>query len=136
VRLDQALDTRLTTAGDAVTATLLQPILASNGDAIVPAGTELRGKVAAVYHAPIPRIVLAFDSLALRSGAVPVGIAVLAVQESRYRVLPVPPGVTSMQPASGGSCQGCPGTDEISLAKGSVLKVSLTAPVVEGLPRK
>jgi hypothetical protein len=135
VRLDQPVDTRLSAPGDPVSATLLQPILANNSDALVPAGTQLRGRVAAIYHDPIPRIELAFHSLALRGGPVPVGIAVLALQESHYRVLPATPGVTSMQPATGGACSGCPqGTDQISLAKGSVLKVVLTSPIIEGRP--
>ncbi|HEY3818170.1 MAG TPA: hypothetical protein VGL81_13415 [Polyangiaceae bacterium] len=130
MRLDQAVDTRLNAPGEAVSATLIQPILATNGDALVPEGTRLLGRVEAVYHSPFPRIVLVFDSLGLQGGSVPVGTNVLSVQESRYRELPQPPGVTSMQPAAGARSSRV-ATDQVSMAKGAVLRVVLTTPIVE-----
>jgi hypothetical protein len=133
--LDQAVDTRLSSPGQAVTATLMQPILALNGDVLVPEGAQLRGRIESIYHEPFPRIVLSFDSLALREGVVPVGVSVVAAQESRYRTLPSPPGVTSLQ-AGTQTPEASPtpssGVQQVSMAKGSALKLSLTTPIVNG----
>ena len=135
VRLDQAVDTRLSKPGEAVTATLMQPILAFNGDPLVPEGTQLHGRIANIYHSPTPAIVLSFDSLALPGGAVPLGVSVLTAQESRYRTLPSPPGVTNLQPPNRGAAAEAQPTEQISMAKGAVLKLSLTTPIIEGRER-
>src|SRR5262249_29675391 len=46
--LDQPVDTRLSTPGEAVTATLIQPILSLSGETLVPAGTQLHGRIDAI----------------------------------------------------------------------------------------
>jgi hypothetical protein len=134
--LDQPVDTRLSSPGESVSATLTQPILALNGDVLVPEGTQLRGRIYAIFHAPTPRIVLGFDLLALRGGAVPVGVSILSVPESRYRTLPAAPrpatsapGVTARQPSAPEPQEGDP---QVSVAKGAVLRLSLSTPIVEG----
>jgi len=139
-QLEQTLDTRLSSPGDRVTATLTQPIRTSSGEVIVPAGTQLHGHVAAISQVNGPQLVLDFDSLALADGKeVPVGVHVLAAEQSQYRSLPGPSGVTSMQgppgqpqsanPAAPEEEQ--PGTPQLSMSRGAVLHLALTSPIID-----
>jgi hypothetical protein len=139
-QLDQTLDTRLSSPGDRVTATLTQPIRTSTGEVIVPAGTQLHGRIAAITQLNGPQLVLDFDSLALADGKeVPVGVHVLAAEQSHYRSLPGPSGVTSMQEPEGqqqGANPAAPeegqlGTPQLSMTKGAVLHLSLTSPIID-----
>jgi hypothetical protein len=132
-RLDQPIDTQISNPGDAITATLLEPIRASNGSVLIDAGTQVRGKVAAIDRTNGVQIQLQFDSLALPKGAVPIGVRVASAQETRYQSMPMPAGVTNPQP-TGGAAQKAPTTPQptpqITMAKGSVLRFSLTRPIV------
>lgn len=135
VHLDEGIDTRISSPGQAITATLAQPIAASDGDVLVPAGARLRGRVAAIERTEGPRIDLEFDSLVLGGGAVPIGVRVLSAQESRYRSLPAQSGVTNAQPSTDAQAAPPPagsGTLQISLARGAAVRVALTTPVVDG----
>jgi len=135
VRLEQPIDSRISTPGEAITATLVDPIYASNGDVLVPAGTRVYGRIAnidRVDEAQGPRIELDFDSVALRGGAVPIGARVLSAQQSRYEMIPAPSGVANRQAPGATEPQEQEGeaTVQISMAKGSVLRLALTRPIV------
>jgi hypothetical protein len=45
VTLDQAVGTKTSKVGDTFTATVAEPVVASNGQTVVPAGTKIYGKV-------------------------------------------------------------------------------------------
>lgn len=45
VTLDQAVGTKTSKVGDTFTATVTEPVIASNGETVVPAGTKIAGKV-------------------------------------------------------------------------------------------
>jgi len=136
-QLDQTLDTRLSSPGERVTATLTQPIRSSTGEVIVPAGARLHGRVAAITQENGPQLVLDFDSLTLADGQeVPVGAHVLAAEQSQYRSLPGPSGVTSMQGQQQGANPAAPeegqrGTPQLSMSKGAVLHLALTTPIID-----
>jgi hypothetical protein len=131
-RLDQALDTRLSSPGERVTATLSQPIRASNGNVLVPAGAQLRGKVAEISHANGPQLTLDFDSVALAGGEeVPVRVRVLAAEQSHYKSLPAPSGVTSMQGPQAQQPGESQGTPQLSMSKGAALNLALISPIID-----
>jgi len=132
VRLDQPIDTRLSTPGQPISATLAQPIKASDGSVLVAAGTRIDGKVAGIGHANGPHVVLAFDALRLRGGMLPVGVRVLSAQQSSYRYLPAGTGVTSMQAPQPGEAPSRQGTTEISMPQGAIVQLALTRPIIEG----
>lgn len=50
VRADQELSTEQTKVGDAFTATVWSPVVAQNGDVIVPRGAKVYGKVVGTHH--------------------------------------------------------------------------------------
>jgi hypothetical protein len=132
-RLDQPLDTRISSPGQPITATLVQPIRATDGRVLVPAGAQLRGKIARIDHVSGPRIELAFDTLVLQAGKppVPIGLRLLSAQQSRYAWVPAPSGVTNVQP--GGpqpEATSAQKTVEISMARGGALRLELTRPIV------
>ena len=67
VRLNQSLGTASSKEGDRFTATLVDPVVATNGATAVPAGAELTGHVTGLHSATLPTdqsvIRLDFDSL-------------------------------------------------------------------------
>jgi hypothetical protein len=139
VRLDRTIDTQTSVSGEELTATLIRPISAG-GVVLVPAGAELHGTVARIDRFN-PRVELAFDSVALPSGRVPIGVRVLSVELTRYRTLPPRWGVANAQPPSMGSpqAQAVGSTDaqdrgvtiEMSIPQGAALRLSLTRPIVD-----
>jgi hypothetical protein len=134
VQLDHAIDTRLSSPGDAISATTTQPIRSSGGDVLVPAGAKLEGRIARISRVNGVQMTLDFDTLALQSGRVPVGVLVLAAEQTPYQTV-VPSGVTSMQKPEGGAPAGAPAgpsvTPQFSIARGATLKLELTTPLVD-----
>lgn len=67
VRLNESLGTVSSKQGDRFTATLVDPVVATNGATAVPAGAELSGHVTGLHSATLPTdqsvIRLQFDSL-------------------------------------------------------------------------
>jgi hypothetical protein len=136
VRLDQAIDTRLSSPGDAISATTAQPIRAFNGDTLVPAGARLEGRIGRISRVNGPQLTLEFDTLALPSGKVPVGVIVLTAEQAPYQT--VPSGVTSMQkpeerPQRGAPVAVPPGSviPQVSISRGALLHVELTTPIID-----
>jgi hypothetical protein len=133
VRLDQAIDTRLSSPGDAISATTTQPIRSFNGDVLVPAGARLEGRISRISRVNGAQMTLDFDTLALPSGKVPVGVLVLAAEQTPYQT--VPSGVTSMQKPEGGEpAEALPGpsvTPQVSISRGAMIKLELTTPIVD-----
>jgi hypothetical protein len=133
VRLDHAVDTRLSSPGDAISATTTQPIRSFNGDVLVPAGAKLEGRIGRITRVNGAQLTLDFDTLALPGGKVPVGVLVLGAEQTPYQT--VPSGVTSMQKPEGGG----PATAElglsvipqVSISRGATLKLELTTPIVD-----
>lgn len=122
--------------GEPISATLDDPILASDGKVLVSAGTKLEGQVAAVDHVHGPRIELAFDSLALEGGRAPLGVRIVSAEQSRYRAIPAPSGVTSAQPPAQGQPEqptavGAQSSEQISMPRGAALELVLTRPIVK-----
>jgi hypothetical protein len=135
VRLENAVDTRLSSPGDAISATTTQPIRSFNGDVLVPAGARLEGRVGRISRENGgAQLVLDFDTLALPSGRVPVGVLVLAAEQTPYQT--VPSGVTSMQKQTegGGPAEAPSGVTvipQVSMSRGAMLKVELTTPIID-----
>jgi hypothetical protein len=137
VRLDQAIDSRLSSPGDAISATTTQPIRSFNGDVLVPAGAKLEGRIGRISRVNGAQMTLDFDTLALPTGKVPLGVLVLAAEQTAYQT--VPSGVTSMQksegqPEGGGPSAAPPGPSvipQVSMSRGAMLKLELTTPVVD-----
>lgn len=48
LRLDQEIGTKVSKVGDTFTATVTEPVMAQNGDMVVPSGTKVNGKVTAL----------------------------------------------------------------------------------------
>lgn len=75
VRLDESLGTTSSKAGDRFTATLVDPVVATNGATAVPAGAMLFGHVSGLHSATLPTeqsvIRLDFDSLSFAGRAYP-----------------------------------------------------------------
>ena len=134
--LEQPVDTRISTPGEPISATVNAPIVASNGDVLIPAGARLEGHIRSIQHVPGPSIDLEFDTLRFPDGSnVAISARVMSAQQNRYRALPAPTGVTSMQPGVT-EPQGPEGTGtgqnvEITIPRGAMLKVALTTPVVD-----
>ncbi|HEX8791727.1 MAG TPA: hypothetical protein VF765_12315 [Polyangiaceae bacterium] len=134
--IDQPVDTRISKPGQPVTATVTKPVRAANGNELIPAGAQLEGHIASIQHVPAPRIDLEFDTLVLKEGRVPLRARVVSAQQSHYRAIPAPSGVTSAQPGvtepQGGTQPGlAQGTSEITIPAGAMLQVSLTSPIVD-----
>jgi hypothetical protein len=132
-KLDQPINTQISNPGDVISATLMEPIRASNGALLIDAGAKIHGKVAAIDRTNGTQVQLEFDSLALANGDVPIGLRVVSAQESRYQATPMPSAVTNAQPTGHGAQQGQTApqpTEQVTMSKGSVLRLSLTRPIV------
>lgn len=134
--LEQPVDTRISSRGEPVSATVNTPVVASNGDVLIPAESRLEGHIASIQHDPEPRIDLEFDTLRFPDGSkVPISARVVSAQQNRYRALPAPSGVTSMQSGvtepQGPQPSGTSEQVEITIPRGAMLKVALTTPVVD-----
>jgi hypothetical protein len=132
-KLDQPINTQISNPGDAITATLMEPIRASNGAVLIDAGTKLHGKVTGIDRTNGTQIQLVFDSVALTNGDVPIGLRVVSAQESRYQSTPMPSGVANTQPSAGAAQRGQTApqpTEQVTMSKGAVLRLSLTRPIV------
>jgi hypothetical protein len=127
-RIDQPLDTRIASAGEHISATLIQPIKGSDGSVLVPEGTRIEGKIASIEHTDGPHMTLTFDTLQLKGGTAPVGVRVVSAQQSEYRAVPADAGVTSLQPGAPPTAQG---TLQLSMAKGAVIQLALTRPIIQ-----
>lgn len=134
--LEQPVDTRISSRGEPISAIVNVPVVASNGEVLIPAGAKLEGHVASIQHTPEPWIELEFDTLRFADGSkVAISARVLSAQQNRYRALPAPSGVTSMQLGAtepqGPEPSGAGEQVEITVPRGAMLKVALTTPVID-----
>jgi hypothetical protein len=133
--IDQPIDTRISVPGEPVAATVTAPVVAFNGDIVIPAGAKLEGHIASLGTESAPRIDLAFDTLVLPAGHVPVTVRILSVEQTRYRSVVAPGGATNMQRGATqpqGQQRGTPaGPVHISIPVGSTVQVALTSPIVD-----
>lgn len=67
VRIDQTLSTEKTKTGDRVTATVWSPVIARNGDVVVPRGAKVYGKVTGIDDSddPTDRALIQIDFVEL-----------------------------------------------------------------------
>jgi hypothetical protein len=75
VRLNESVGTVSSKEGDRFTATLIDPVVATNGATAVPAGATLTGHVTGLHAATLPTeqsvIRLAFDNLSFNGNSYP-----------------------------------------------------------------
>jgi hypothetical protein len=133
-RLDRAIDTRTSAPGEPITATVTEPIRASDGKVIVPQGTQFEGHIAFIDRLNGPRIGLEFDDMVLGHSRVPVAVQILSVQQSRYESSSgAPSGVTNVQPgAPQRPSTTAPMVAQIAIPEGAALRLALTRPIVRG----
>jgi hypothetical protein len=87
--LNQRISTETSRVGDRFTVTVLDPLVAENGDVAIPAGTVVSGTVAALdpsdHVGEQASVVLRFDTIAVGGRAVPIDamIAEADVKQSR-----------------------------------------------------
>ena len=133
VRLDEPIDTRLNSAGQRITATLMQPIVASDGTVFIPQGTQIEGAISSIGTTGGPHIALEFDTAKLPGGEITLGTRIVSAQQSTYRTLPGPAGVTNAQPP--GTDGGAPASQpslQLMMPSGATVQLALTRPIVLG----
>lgn len=88
-RLDAPLSSEKAEAGDAVSAHLDEPLLATDGTIVAPRGTTLRGHVLEVERAGLNRVTVQFDGLAVNGAVYPIYAQLLRIEAARVVVADV-----------------------------------------------
>lgn len=94
VLLDQPIDTQTSRVGDTFTARLETPLRTPEGITLIPVGSTVTGKIAALQGGRRPLIVLDFQSVQSSVGEIPIHVAVRQAERIVYRSeerIPQPP---------------------------------------------
>jgi hypothetical protein len=144
--MDQAVDTYFTEPGSPFTATVVNPLVGSHGELVVPYGAKVAGTIASVGSRDAPRVRLGLDSIETVRGRVPFQAAVR--QSQYYRWLgpdPLDLAASTAEPylrpwdatsnAYGNLYgYGLSQPREVHIPEGALLELSLVEPVVLGSP--
>lgn len=85
IAMETPVDTRQSNAGETFVARLRSPVLSTSGVVILPAGTVLTGRVAAVGEGRVPLIRLAFDDVRTPQGMARLQVRVRRADRVVYR---------------------------------------------------
>jgi hypothetical protein len=139
-RLDGALSSDTAHAGDRFTATIDEPLRASDGSVAVPSGSTLTGRVIEVDRTGIGRLTLQFDGVTVDGRVLPIDAQILRIEHARvvaadatdpstltafvYPVLPM----TVLPPQVGGGPR--PESVPVELAIGAQFQLVLSRPLL------
>ena len=130
-QLDDPIDTRTSRPGEPFTVTLVEPIRASSGELLVPAGARIEGKIASIGEPGEARLLLDFETLKLQRGEVPIAVRVVSAQQARYATVPAPSGVASTPPGGNAAEPRAPGASEPLTPGAAQPQAPSTAPTTE-----
>lgn len=144
-RLDSAITSDKAHAGDRFTATIDEPLKATDGSVAVPQGSKLVGRVLEVDRRGIGRLTLQFDGVSIDGQVLPIDAQILRIERARvvaadaadpstltafvYPVLPL----TVLPPQVGGGPS--PESIPVELAAGAQFQLVLSRPFATPPPR-